>query len=258
MSHSRDSRKWYEKKRWIIGSLLLFPPLGIPLVWLTHWPRWVKIAGTVLSGWLLLSVVVGAPPEPQVRETPSPSVIEEFSPPISSPMPTPSGVSKQSSPTSASSNKFQFPLPSCGDQATQTDVTWYPVFVDGGNLEAIRRQYCADAISTTREQTGKPTIQVASFANYDKAQAFAAAVGGEVGQPSSSGSEIEQKPVQATSVPTSTPSSSPSPAVGSPIRPPYTGSCDCPYDLDSAGRQCGARSAYSRPGGESPVCYVGE
>jgi hypothetical protein len=35
----------------------------------------------------------------------------------------------------------------------------------------------------------------------------------------------------------------------------YGGSCPCPYNIDRAGRRCGARSAYSRPGGASPLCY---
>lgn len=35
----------------------------------------------------------------------------------------------------------------------------------------------------------------------------------------------------------------------------YSGNCPCPYNTDRAGRRCGKRSAYSRPGGESPVCY---
>lgn len=38
-------------------------------------------------------------------------------------------------------------------------------------------------------------------------------------------------------------------------RAPSSGRCDCPYHTDSAGRRCGARSAYSRPGGRSPRCY---
>lgn len=42
---------------------------------------------------------------------------------------------------------------------------------------------------------------------------------------------------------------------GGSYRAPYTGSCDCPYHTDRAGRRCGARSAYSRPGGRSPRCY---
>jgi hypothetical protein len=35
----------------------------------------------------------------------------------------------------------------------------------------------------------------------------------------------------------------------------YSGNCACPYNSDSAGRSCGRRSAYSRPGGATPVCY---
>lgn len=35
----------------------------------------------------------------------------------------------------------------------------------------------------------------------------------------------------------------------------YSGSCPCPYNTDRAGRSYGRRSAYSRPGGESPICY---
>jgi hypothetical protein len=43
-----------------------------------------------------------------------------------------------------------------------------------------------------------------------------------------------------------------------PIRSPKQGSCECPYDLDKNNHQCQKRSAYSRPGGTQPSCYVGE
>ena len=38
----------------------------------------------------------------------------------------------------------------------------------------------------------------------------------------------------------------------------YSGSCPCPYNTDRAGHRCGKRSAYSRPGGASPVCYASD
>jgi len=38
----------------------------------------------------------------------------------------------------------------------------------------------------------------------------------------------------------------------------YAGSCPCPFNVDRAGRRCGRRSAYSRPGGASPLCYAGD
>ncbi len=38
----------------------------------------------------------------------------------------------------------------------------------------------------------------------------------------------------------------------------YSGNCRCPENRDRAGRRCGARSAYSKPGGWSPLCYPGD
>jgi hypothetical protein len=35
----------------------------------------------------------------------------------------------------------------------------------------------------------------------------------------------------------------------------YSGSCPCPYNSARNGSRCGGRSAYSRPGGYSPLCY---
>jgi hypothetical protein len=35
----------------------------------------------------------------------------------------------------------------------------------------------------------------------------------------------------------------------------YHGNCPCPYNHASNGSICGKRSAYSRPGGASPLCY---
>lgn len=38
----------------------------------------------------------------------------------------------------------------------------------------------------------------------------------------------------------------------------HRGNCPCPYNRDRAGRSCGRRSAYSRPGGAAPLCYEGD
>lgn len=35
----------------------------------------------------------------------------------------------------------------------------------------------------------------------------------------------------------------------------YAGNCPCPYHRDARGRQCGKRSAWSKPRGYSPLCY---
>jgi len=35
----------------------------------------------------------------------------------------------------------------------------------------------------------------------------------------------------------------------------YPSVCACPYSVARNGSMCGARSAYSKPGGYDPVCY---
>ncbi len=44
--------------------------------------------------------------------------------------------------------------------------------------------------------------------------------------------------------------------MGQPAREPVVGRCDCPYDRMRNGRRCGGNSAYSKPGGRNPVCYL--
>ena len=36
----------------------------------------------------------------------------------------------------------------------------------------------------------------------------------------------------------------------------YSGNCPCPYSTAADGSRCGARSAWSKSGGESPVCFT--
>ncbi|MFH7030496.1 MAG: hypothetical protein ACHBN1_35350 [Heteroscytonema crispum UTEX LB 1556] len=83
--------------------------------------------------------------------------------------------------TTIASSKNNFPLTSCGDKPSGRSDTWWPVFIDGGNLAHMRTNYCADAISTKRENTGVATVQLGSFTSYEKAFAFAQEVGGKVG-----------------------------------------------------------------------------
>lgn len=76
--------------------------------------------------------------------------------------------------------ELTFPQATCGEEASTPSANWYPVFIDGAELSAIRSQYCGNAVSEIRSKTGAPTVQVASFTSYEKAKSFAAAVGGEV------------------------------------------------------------------------------
>jgi hypothetical protein len=91
-------------------------------------------------------------------------------------------------------DKVQFPKPVCGD-TLPTDlkaypVKLYPVFVDysESNLQTVQSKFCQDALSKTREKTGKEAIQVGSFLTVDRANAFKEFLiknigSGEVGEP---------------------------------------------------------------------------
>ncbi|PZV06776.1 MAG: hypothetical protein DCF22_23160 [Leptolyngbya sp.] len=125
--------------------------------------------------------------------------------PLPDPEKTP--IAKTTPSPSFTIDGFKFPQDACGDESTGSNNTWYPVFINGADLGNIRQKYCRDAIQVTR-QTGEKAIQVASFITYDKAQRFAQAVGGDVGEPI--------KPVSPK------PSPTPSPPVTLPIPPTPT------------------------------------
>ena len=93
-------------------------------------------------------------------------------------------------------NKYnwKFPKSACGDRNSPGKQNFYPVYVnriDSRTLNYINRRYCRDAYIITRKESGKRSIQVASFANKDKAFEFARILirdpqinSGEVGTPS--------------------------------------------------------------------------
>lgn len=69
------------------------------------------------------------------------------------------------------------------------------------------------------------------------------------GNRSSTAPEATPEPPKATAT-------SPEAKDLTPSRAPVQGSCECPYDTDSAGRSCGGRSAHSRSGGSEGSCYL--
>lgn len=114
--------------------------------------------------------------------------------------------------TPVAASEFVFPQNSCGDRVSDPSTTWYPVYLDGANIEEVRTKYCRDAVSTIRAISGQPSVQVASFTSYDKALRFAKIVGGEVEQ---LGNSLAAAPGQASPSttamqPSGVPSASPS------------------------------------------------
>jgi SH3-like domain-containing protein len=132
---------------------------------------------TVLSLGLLSACVAASPYGPET-ELPAEDGINTATEPNSA------GATYTPQPSASpdSSASFTFPMATCGDQASQPSDTWYSVFIDNGNINEIRSRYCGDAISTTHEKSGTPTVQVASFTSYARALALAKVIGGVVEQ----------------------------------------------------------------------------
>ncbi|MET9609360.1 excalibur calcium-binding domain-containing protein [Streptomyces sp. NPDC006512] len=53
-------RRWWQRTAVIVTALVLLPPLGIALAWMTRWTQGKKIVATVLSGlWFLIVLFSG-------------------------------------------------------------------------------------------------------------------------------------------------------------------------------------------------------
>lgn len=81
------------------------------------------------------------------------------------------------------------PRPVCGDPQPKTimpsgstvNITWFPVFVPSARLNEIKAHFCSDAY--LNRSINK--VQVASFWNKERAQAYANWIRGTVGKPKS-------------------------------------------------------------------------
>ena len=91
-------------------------------------------------------------------------------------------------------NNISFPQASCGDSLpTDRDaypVSFYPVYIEANNsnLQKVKSQFCKDAYTKKRKDTGQKAIQVGSFISEERARDFQDYMlqefgSGEIGQP---------------------------------------------------------------------------
>ena len=91
-------------------------------------------------------------------------------------------------------HRVSFPQASCGD-SLPTDknaypINFYPVYIkaNDSNLQKVKSQFCRDAYTKKRKDTGQKAIQVGSFISEEKAKDFKDFMlqkfgSGEIGQP---------------------------------------------------------------------------
>lgn len=211
---------------------------------------WGSIAIAVGVGWISNSYFTGRPPvndEPRPRETVQ-RVIEHT--PFTSP---PNKAAKELAPPATS------PL-----QGKPPPETAPIVFLFSKDRTRVRSMPSTGASTVTVLEKGVVVKAMESANGWWRVETIAGDSGwirGDLLSP--------DKPKQAQSAPTSP---APAPAIPlkntaktaipkpktlgvKPIRDPYIGTCDCPYDLKRNGARCGGSSAFSRPGGRAPRCY---
>ena len=65
LSSKKNESKWYQKSWLIILLLVLFPFIGVPLIWTSRWPKKNKIVASTVGGiWLLFVMFSGTSDTP--------------------------------------------------------------------------------------------------------------------------------------------------------------------------------------------------
>ncbi|WP_371618475.1 hypothetical protein [Streptomyces sp. NBC_00454] len=83
-------RRWWQHPALIITLLVVIPPVGIALVWLSQWDQKKKIIATVLAGlWFLAPLLASDPPKKSADDAKPQSAVTVQATPSASASPTP-------------------------------------------------------------------------------------------------------------------------------------------------------------------------
>ncbi len=185
------------------GGQRIEPPAASSNPWMKSALIGGGIGGALLVGFALAK---GLSPAPVVSPSPSSIAssiptqsVSPSAPPTSIDSPTPSAPPSPEPSTAPAKDSPVTAPATCGDSG-DAGPNWYPVFINNGDLGQVKEDYCQDAIAKTRDD-GTPTVQVASFTDRSRADAFAKKVGGDVGRPYQLGSS---SPPPTSSLPSPT------------------------------------------------------
>jgi hypothetical protein len=84
-------RRWWQHPALVIAALVIFPPGGIALAWLSHWNRTKKIIATVLAGLWFITPFLGDPPKDRRGDAKPKAATTATATTTPSASPTPSG-----------------------------------------------------------------------------------------------------------------------------------------------------------------------
>ncbi|MFD6244676.1 excalibur calcium-binding domain-containing protein [Streptomyces roseolus] len=114
-------RRWWQHPALVITLLVVFPPAGIALVWLSRWTNRAKIVSTIASAlWFVVALSMDPPPE-QDTDDPKPAVTVTVTVTVT-PTPTPS---VEPTPTSTAPAEPTTPTPT-PEPTTEAPTTEAP------------------------------------------------------------------------------------------------------------------------------------
>ncbi|WP_051787707.1 MULTISPECIES: excalibur calcium-binding domain-containing protein [Streptomyces] len=94
------TRRWWQHPALVITLLVLFPPGGIALAWLSRWSSRAKIVATVLSAlWFVIALAVD---DPEKNGTDDPKPTTTATAPATPTGPSPTATTPEPSPTTES------------------------------------------------------------------------------------------------------------------------------------------------------------
>ncbi|MEU2547291.1 excalibur calcium-binding domain-containing protein [Streptomyces roseolus] len=121
-------RRWWQHPALIITLLVVFPPAGIALVWLSRWTNRAKIVSTIASAlWFVVALSMDPPPEkesddpkPAVTVTVTVTVTPIPTPPAEpTPTPTPTAPAEPPTPTPTPEPTTEAPTTRAPEPTTQ-------------------------------------------------------------------------------------------------------------------------------------------
>jgi hypothetical protein len=236
-----------------IWGLVFLPPLYRRLTGRYGWKR--NVAGRLVAFFVTPILIISAmPPAPHARVPAEQSFTKTFAVP-----PSPLTVAAVRPQTSLS------PTPSIAP--TKALPSPAPLVASPAAEQETPPRKISESIVTAPEPTPEPSVQptvkpINRSTNTDESVQKSAVLDAELKPlPENRSPSVESISPPTAQVSTyEAPKTNPLTAnLNDPIRAATSGQgCDCPYDRDRRGGSCGRRSAYSRPGGRSPICYVGD
>ncbi|WP_155523821.1 ankyrin repeat domain-containing protein [Nodosilinea nodulosa] len=153
LASNETPKSWHQKNWLIISLLVLFPPVGIPLTWMSKWPRSSKICASIFSGIWFLALLVQQPKntQPTIAQEETQATVPEVV-------------------TKVEPQEFEEP-----SESTAVDPEKFVTASQEGDIATVKAMLAAGISPDTTNKVGNSALSVAaSRGNFEVVQAIVA------------------------------------------------------------------------------------